>query len=232
MQQDAGEKVDYDEYADQVKKLLDKHVVGVGVKDPHGVYEVGKMGQSQKPEDWNEDKTRNETDIIKTRVTRMIEQELRDDPYAQESFSKLLRQAIEEAEKLFDHPLKQYLLFHEFEEQVRERRLDDMPDAFTGNRHAQAYFGIFKKVLSEALAVMDHQVQDKWIKLAFEIDQAVEIAVTENSINPQNIEADIRKKLLPRMFQECKAIGGGMDQAKKIVEMVVQITRVGLNGVQ
>lgn len=232
VQQDAGEKVDYDEYADQVKKLLDKHVVGVGVKDPHGVYEVGKMGQSQKPEDWNEDKTRNETDIIKTRVTRMIEQDLRDDPYAQESFSKLLRQAIEEAEKLFDHPLKQYLLFHEFEEQVRERRLDDMPDAFTGNRHAQAYFGIFKKVLSEALAVMDQQVQDKWIKLAFEIDQAVEIAVTENSINPQNIEADIRKKLLPRMFQECKAIGGGMDQAKKIVEMVVQITRVGLNGVQ
>ncbi|MEH6672389.1 type I restriction endonuclease subunit R [Halopseudomonas sp.] len=232
VQQDAGEKVDYDEYADQVKKLLDKHVVGVGVKDPQGVYEVGKMGQSQKPEDWNEDKTRNETDIIKTRITRMIEQELRDDPYAQESFSKLLRQAIEEAEKLFDHPLKQYLLFHEFEEQVRERRLDDMPDAFTGNRHAQAYFGVFKKVLSEALAVMDQQVQDKWIKLAFEIDQVVEIAVSENSINPQNIEADIRKKLLPRMFQECKAIGGGMDQAKKIVEMVVQITRVGLNGVQ
>ena len=232
VQQDAGEKVDYDEYADQVKKLLDKHVVGVGVKDPQGVYEVGKMGQSQKPEDWNEDKTRNETDIIKTRITRMIEQELRDDPYAQESFSKLLRQAIEEAEKLFDHPLKQYLLFHEFEEQVRERRLDDMPDAFTGNRHAQAYFGVFKKVLSEALAVMDQQVQDKWIKLAFEIDQVVEIAVAENSINPQNIEADIRKKLLPRMFQECKAIGGGMDQAKKIVEMVVQITRVGLNGVR
>ncbi|WOD10692.1 type I restriction endonuclease subunit R [Pseudomonas sp. NyZ704] len=232
VQQDAGERIDYDEYADQVKKLLDKHVVGVGVKDPQGVYEVGKMGQSQKPEDWTDDKTRNETDIIKTRVTRMIEQDLRDDPYAQESFSKLLRQAIEEAEKLFDHPLKQYLLFHEFEEQVRERRLDDMPEAFTGNRHAQAYFGVFKKVLSEALAVMDQQVQDKWIKLAFEIDQVVEIAVAENSINPQNIEADIRKKLLPRMFQECKAIGGGMDQAKKIVEMVVQITRVGLNGVR
>ena len=55
-------------------------------------------------------------------------------------------------------------------------------------------------------------------------------SVAENSINPQNIEADIRKKLLPQMFRECKTIGGGMDQAKKIVEMIVQITRVGLNG--
>ena len=234
VQQDAGEKIDYDEYADQVKKLLDKHVVGVEVKEPGGVYEVGKMGQKQQPEDWSEDtsltKIRNETDIIKTRVTRMIEQELRDDPYAQEAFSKLLRQAIEEAEKLFDHPLKQYMLFREFEEQVQDRRLNDIPDAFAGNRHAQAYFGVFKKVLPEVFALQDQQVQDKWVKLAFEMDQAVETSVAENSINPQNIEADIRKKLLPRMFQECKAIGGGMDQAKKIVEMIVQITRVELNG--
>lgn len=230
VQQDAGEKIDYDQYADQVKKLLDKHVVGVEVKEPGGVYEVGKMGQQQKPEDWSEDKTRNETDIIKTRVTRMIEQELQDDPYAQEAFSKLLRQAIEEAEKLFDHPLKQYMLFREFEEQVQERRLDDIPDVFAGNRHAQAYFGVFKKVLPDALALPDQQVQDKWARLAFDIDREVEVSVAENSINPQNIEADIRKKLLPRMFQECKAIGGGMDQAKKIVEMIVQITRVGLSG--
>ncbi|MEW7867663.1 type I restriction endonuclease subunit R [Aeromonas diversa] len=230
VQQDAGEKIDYDEYADQVKKLLDKHVVGVQVKEPDGVYEVGKMGQSTQPQDWSEDKTRNETDIIKTRVTRMIEQELRDDPYAQEAFSALLRQAIEEAEKLFDHPLKQYMLFREFEEQVQDRRLGGIPDVFAGNRHAQAYFGVFKKVLPAALAVMDQQVQDKWVKVAFEIDQAVETSVAEHSINPQNIEADIRKKLLPRMFQECKAIGGGMDQAKNIVEMIVQITRVGLSG--
>lgn len=230
VQQDAGEKVDFDQYAEQVKKLLDKHVVGVEIKEPGGVYEVGKMGQKPEPEDWNEDKTRNETDIIKTRVTRMIEQELRDDPYAQEAFSKLLRQAIEEAAKLFDHPLKQYMLFREFEEQVKERRLSDIPDTFNGNHHAQAYFGVFKKILPEAFAIQDQQVQDKWVKLAFEIDESVTTSVAENSINPQNIEADIRKKLLPRMFQECKAIGGGMDQAKKIVEMIVQITRVGLSG--
>ncbi|WP_180048455.1 MULTISPECIES: type I restriction endonuclease subunit R [unclassified Acinetobacter] len=231
VKQDAGETVDYDQYAAQVKKLLDKHVVGVEVKEPDGAYEVGKMGKTPQQEDWSDEKTRNETDIIKTRVTKMIEQELRDDPYAQEAFSKLLRQAIEDAEKQFEHPLKQYMLFREFEEKVHARRLDDIPDAFAGNRHAQAYFGVFKKVLPEAFSLTDQQVQDKWVQLAFDVDLSVINSVAENSINPQNIEADIRKKLLPRMFQECKSIGGGMDQAKKIVEMIVQITRVGLNGV-
>lgn len=227
---DAGETVDYDEYADQVKKLLDKHVVGVEVKEPNGVYEVGKMGKVVQPEDWSEEKTRNETDIIKTRVTKMIEQELRDDPYAQEAFSKLLRQAIEDAEKEFDHPLKQYMLFREFEEQVESRRLAEIPDVFGNNKHAQAYYGVFKKVLPEAFSITDQLNQDKWIQFAFEVDHSVTNSVAENSINPQNIEADIRKKLLPMMFKECKAIGSGMDHAKKIVEMIVQITRVGLNG--
>ncbi|WP_192455555.1 type I restriction endonuclease subunit R [Acinetobacter oleivorans] len=227
---DAGETVDYDQYADQVKKLLDKHVVGVEVKEPNGVYELGKMGKVVQPEDWSEEKTRNETDIIKTRVTKMIEQELRDDPYAQEAFSKLLRQAIEDAEKEFDHPLKQYMLFREFEEQVECRRLAEIPDVFGTNKHAQAYYGVFKKILPEAFAVTDQQNQDKWTQLAFEVDSSVINSVAENSINPQNIEADVRKKLLPMMFKECKSIGSGMDHAKKIVEMIVQITRVGLNG--
>lgn len=228
--QDAGETVQYDEYAEQIKKLMDKHVVGVQVKESTGVYEVGKMGHPQKPEEWSEDKTRNETDIIKTRVIKKIEQALRDDPYAQEAFSKLLLKAIEEAESLFDHPLKQYMLFREFEEQVDERKTPDIPNVFEGNRHAQAYFGLFKKILPEVFAVTNQQVQDKWVELAFTIDKSVEASVAEHSINPQNIEADIRKKLLPIMFKECKAVGGGMNQSKAIVEWVVQIVRVGLSG--
>ena len=229
VKQDSGEAINYDDYAMQVKKLLDKHVVGVEVRDPSGTYEVGKMGNKPKPEDWSEEKTRNETDIIKTRVAKMIEQELSDDPYAKEAFSKLLRDAIAEAEKLFDHPLKQYMLFHEFEQKVAQRQLDELPNAFDGNRHAQAYFGIFKKTLPQVFEILDSQVQDKWVALSFDIDGLVEQVVTEHSINPQNIDANIRKQLLPLLFKECKAVGAGMDQAKAIVEWVVQITRVGLN---
>lgn len=229
VKQDSGETINYDDYAMQVKKLLDKHVVGVEVRDPSGTYEVGKMGNQPKPEDWSEEKTRNETDIIKTRVAKMIEQELSDDPYAKEAFSKLLRDAIAEAEKLFDHPLKQYMLFHEFEQKVAQRQLDDLPNAFDGNRHAQAYFGIFKKTLPQVFEIIDSQVQHKWVALSFDIDKLVEQVVTEHSINPQNIDANIRKQLLPLLFKECKAVGAGMDQAKAIVEWVVQITRVGLN---
>ncbi len=224
----SGEQVNYDDYAEQVKKLLDKHVTGVEVREPDGVYEVGKMGKSEKPEEWDNNKTRNETDIIKTRVTKMIEQELRDDPYAQEAFSRLLRMAIEEAEKLFDHPLKQYLLFREFEEQVKARKLSDIPDALAVNKHAQAYYGVFKKELPEVFVVKDVQVQDKWTKLAFDVDNIIVKAVAENSLNPQDIEKVVKTSLLPLLFTACREIGAGMNQVNRIVETIIQILRVGL----
>lgn len=229
VKQDAGETIDYDAYTDQVKKLMDKHVVGVEVREPEGIYEVGKMGQ-QKPEQWSEDKTRNETDIIKTRTTRQIEQDLRNDPYAQEAFSTLLRQVIEEAEELFDYPLKQYMLFQEFEERVQARQLDDIPAEFDGKPLAQAYFGIFKKVLPETFSSMEPSTQQLWVQRAFEIEAQVDKAIAEHSINPTIIESEIIKGLLPSMFKACKEVGAGMDQAKSIVEWVVQITRVGSNG--
>ena len=224
----SGEQVNYDDYAEQVKKLLDKHVTGVEISEPDGVYEVGKMGKSEKPEEWDNNKTRNETDIIKTRVTKMIEQELRDDPYAQEAFSKLLRMAIEEAEKLFDHPLKQYLLFREFAEKVEARKLSDIPEALAVNKHAQAYYGVFKKELPEVFAVNDDQVQEKWTKLAFEVDSIIVKAVAENSLNPQDIEKAVKTSLLPLLFTSCREIGAGMNQVNRIVETIIQILRVGL----
>lgn len=50
--------ISYDQYAEQVPKVLDRHVVGVAVKEPGGVYEVALMGQRQFPDEWSEEKTR------------------------------------------------------------------------------------------------------------------------------------------------------------------------------
>ena len=139
-------------------------------------------------------------------------------------FSELLKQAIEEAESLFDHPYKQYALFNEFEEQVNNREVPDIPEAFVENKHAQAYYGIFKLVLDtekfEELTVPN----DTLIEQALTIDELVNNAVAENSLNPQSIEVAIKKALLPKLFGVT-----GLDKAKEIIEEVIRVMRVGLS---
>ena len=50
----------------------------------------------------------------------------------------------------------------------------------------------------------------------------LQIAVAENSLNPQNIEAAIRKALLPMLFTL-----NGLDAAKLVIEKIVMVTRIG-----
>lgn len=229
--QDTGETIDFDHYAEQVKKLLDRHVAGVTVHDSEGVYAVGRMGQ--RPEDapvenWSEEKTRNEADLIRSRVTKVIEYDMQDDPYAQEAFSSLLRKVIEETESLFDHPLKQFMLFKEFEEQVEQRKLDDIPSVFDGHRHAQSYYGVLIRALPD---IFNHKrteaEQQSWIDLAFKMDRIVDKAVRENSLNRTDMERTVRKELLPLLFTMGQKVGFGVDKAQEILEQVIQIMRVG-----
>lgn len=219
--QDALETVDYSVYEEQIRRLVDKQVIGSQVREPEGVYLVHQLGQPEAAEQWSEEKTRNETDMIRTRLKKTIEQDLADDPYAQKVFADLLKQAIAEAEAMFDHPLKQYALFKKFEEQVEARDVGDLPTELSENKHVRAYFGICRLVLGDdAFAQTDQAV---WVGQAKEIDAVVQQAVAEHSLNPQNIEAAIRKALLPKLFGLM-----GLDKAKEAIDQVIQVTRVGL----
>lgn len=219
--QDALETVDYSVYEEQIRRLVDKQVIGSQVREPEGAYLVHQLGQPEATEQWSEEKTRNEADMIRTRLKKTIEQDLADDPYAQKVFAELLKQAIAEAEAMFDHPLKQYALFKKFEERVEVRDVGGLPTALSENKHVRAYFGICRLVLGDdAFAQTDHAA---WVEQAKEIDAVVQQAVAEHSLNPQNIEAAIRKALLPKLFGLI-----GLDKAKEAIDQVIQVIRVGL----
>ncbi|EII3093923.1 type I restriction endonuclease subunit R [Vibrio cholerae] len=226
VREDAEETVNYDEFAESIRALLDKHIAGVEIQESKGVYLVGNMGKAPKPEEMSDDEARNKKDVITGRVTKMIEQDLADDPYAQEYFSNLLKKAIEQAKEMFDAPVKQYLLFAEFEQQVKERNVAGIPtDRFAEldpkiRRHVQAYYGLFLQHVTE-----NPLSEQECFDFSMQIDEIVTAAVAEFSINPSEIENQIRRALLPILF---KAVG--MDKAKAIITDIIQITRLGVAG--
>ena len=242
VREDADETIDYDEYEADIRSLLDKHIAGLDVKEAKGVYlvdslgklgKLGKSGENSKPEAMSNDEARNQTDKITGRVTKMIEQDLADDPYAQEYFSKLLKKAIEEAKAMFDAPVKQYMMFADFEQAVKDRDVADVPNAFIDdngklNKHAQAYFGLFKHLFDAAGdndSLADKELDDeKLVAYAFEIDDVVKTNVAEYSINASEIENAINRQLLPMLFADL-----GIDKAQQLIEAVLKITRLGLS---
>jgi len=216
---DAQETVDYSAYEGQIRDLIDRYVTGVDVEKGEEPVVIESIGETH-PDYWSDDKARNETDKIKTRTKKTIEEKLGDDPYAKKVFSALLKEAIEKAESMFDYKA-QFRLFSDLEKMVDDRDVPDLPvSTFRGNKHAQAYYGAFKLVLGEDFAALETEQGDRLIEEAFEIDQVVSRAVAENSLNPIGIEQDVRKNLLPRLFALV-----GLDKAKEVLDEVVQILR-------
>jgi len=222
---DAQETIDYSAYEKQISRLVDKHVVGNAIRELEGLYVVTALGKEEKPEEWSIEKTRNETDIIRTRVKKTIEQELAIDPYAQKFFSKLLEEAIAEAEAMFDHPLKQYALLKKFESDLGTKRLNLIPVKLHENAHVKAYYGIFIDTLGESLfeKATENEILE-FIEQSSFIEKTVDNAVSEYSLNSQNIEAEISNNLLPVLFK-----AHGMDKAKEIIERIIHITRIGIS---
>ncbi|MDN6180151.1 MAG: hypothetical protein ACTHXI_03550 [Halomonadaceae bacterium] len=138
-------------------------------------------------------------------------------------FSALLQEAIEQADAMFDYHA-QFKLFSELEAQVESREVPGIPtEAFAGHPHAQAYYGTFKLALGDDFAALEAEQGDALIDEAYAIDDAVNRAVAENSLNPAAIEQDVCQNLLPRLFQRI-----GLDAAKRVLDDVVQIIRSGV----
>ncbi len=223
--QDSAETVDFTTYENQIRKLLDRYVLGENIRASAGLLPVDALGQAANPADWSDEKTRNETDIIKSRIVRTIDQDLAEDPYAQLHFSELLRQAIAAAAAQFDTPLAEYTRFKDLSDLTHARLVPDAPAELQGRPHASAYFGILRIAAGEARCLGSER--STFLRMAEEIEKAVQKAVAENSLNPQNIEAAIRNQLLPSLFTLL-----GLDVSRQALEQLIQVVRVGLTRAQ
>ncbi len=116
-------------------------------------------------------------------------------------------------------------MFREFEEQVEARKLSDIPDALAVNKHAQAYYGVFKKSYLRFCGKRRSgagygKLALKWTTLSSKRWQ--------KTPEPRDIEKVVKTSLLPLLFTACREIGAGMNQVNRIVETIIQILRVGL----
>ena len=188
------------------------------VREPEGVYRV--HGRAPDTKSRTEEKTRNETDVLRARLRETIEHDLADDPYAQQVFTELLRHATAEAAAMFNQPLQQYALFKELEQKMGVRCTPGIPKALDDHVCAKAYFGAIKLGLGDA---SDSACERAYVDEAKAIDACVTKAVAENFLNPHSVEATIRRTLLPRLFGLA-----GLESAKRILDHVVHIARVRL----
>lgn len=194
---------------------------------PHLLQKLGAspadpLAEAQEPQHWSAEKAQNEAGLIRVRLHKTLAQELEDDPYARQVFSRLLQEACASADSQAADPHAQYRILHALELQIAERDLEQLPEVFKRRPQAAAFYGLFRMVLGEAhFAATNAAQHSAYVEQALAMEDVVMPAIRENTLNPENIETQIRSKLLPRLFLML-----GMEQARQVMEMTVKIAAI------
>jgi type I restriction enzyme, R subunit len=222
VRRDAMEMADWSDHDEQLRRLVDEQVVGERVQEKDGPYAVHKLVMPDVTAAWTPDKARSEADLIKTRLRKTVEQDLAEDPYSQKVFSELLARAIAQAEAMFDHPRRQYALFRDFEREIDARATPGVPQILASNPQARACYGAILMALGdeEAHRLDEAQRRDQ-VHRALAISRAVQDALAEHSLSPQDVEAAIRKSLLQLLY-----VPLGRERANDVIDRVLRITHV------
>ena len=227
----AQESVDYDAYAAGIHELLDKHIAGIAIQEPEGIYRVDDLGKGD-PAQWSEDKARSEAAAISSRLTRIIDVKLADDPYAHAYFSELLKQAIARSQELFNAPVKQYLLFADLEQQVRTEKIPGLPSGLNGHPDARIWFGILRLKLRDRIPSEEAETPASelalWVELALRMEDITTRAQREFSLNIEDREKAVSKGLLELFFSDAapECLKEAIDLAQAVIQAVIHSLRV------
>ena len=222
VRRDVLETLDYPSSERHLRRGIDQQAIERGKHEVRQAEEAYQIQQSADTiaQDWPEEKMRNEIALLRSRLKKSISQELADDPYAQKTFTEQLKQTLSNSDLMGEDPFRQFSYLKKFEYQLTHRILDGVPLVLGKNQRARACFGLIRLSLGEA--VFAETDNNRLIKDVVEIDRMIDLAMTEHSLNPQNIAAVMRQNLLPVLFALL-----GLEQAKQVIEQIIEITLTG-----
>lgn len=182
-----SDTVNMSEYDARIEKLIDQHVGANDVEQVTGLVNIFErerfeaevervVGEAAK------------ADTIASRTLKTITERMDEDPTFYEKFSKLIRDVIDAWRKKRLSDGEYLAKVKKYEEQVRTRTGDEVPEQLTHSDTAKAFYGLVREVLAHHAA---DQAAARQIsaEIAVEIDKIVvkrAIVNWTNNIDVQN----------------------------------------------
>lgn len=215
-----ADAIDNTEYEPLMQKLLDTHLSVVGLKQITNPVDILNRDEIEKELE-ELGSLRAKADAIRTSMTKSISEHHDENPAYYESFSKRIKEALEEYKNRVITEAEYLAKIRSIMDDYRKGTSNvKYPDKIKGNIHAQAFYGVVSAVL------------DGEIDLAAQLDMVAEItlgitAIIEcnNAVDWQN-NTDIHNKIaqeIDDLFYEYEKNNGfkiGFETIDKVIENV------------
>lgn len=193
--------------------LRDHAVQALEVRQMRSQYVLPAGGSVPLPEHWSAEQIRSELDMLRTRITKRIDVDLDDDPYAQQELGRRLQQSL--ADLNAAQPLARYRTLQQLEHSVLQREVPGVPQVLAGQRIASACYGVFLLQLGqEALTQLSEEQQTGLLQLA----QWVQQEAKSLHLAAADVERNVSQHLNKHLFTLV-----GATRAVAITRRIVQL---------
>jgi type I restriction enzyme R subunit len=215
-----ADAIDNSEYEPQMQKLLDTHLSVIGLKQITNPVDI--LNRSEMERELEElGSARAKADAIRTAMTKSISEHHDENPAYYDSFSKRIKDALEEYKNRVITEAEYLSKIREIMDDYRKGVSNIIyPDKIKGNIHAQAFYGVVSAIL------------DGEIDLSAEVDSVADItlAITSviernNAVDWQN-NTDIHNKIAQEIddlfydFEKNRGLKISFEAVDKIIENV------------
>ena len=153
-----------------LRHVLDRMVQGLEVRQVRSQYMVLGGSTAPLPEHWSAEQIRSEAEMLRTRITKRIDVDLDDDPYAQHVLGVRLQKSLDSLNAF--EPQAWYRALQQLEQAVARREVDGVPPELADQRIARACYGVFILELgADFMAQLDVQSRAALLQLAQWVQQ-------------------------------------------------------------
>lgn len=203
-----------------IQHLADRMVQALEVNQVRSQYLVPGGSAAPVPQHWSAEQIRSEADLLRTRITKRIEVDLDDDPYAQQMLGQQLQKSLDSLNAA--EPEAGYRSLQQLELIVARREVAGMPPQLAGQRIASTCYGVFILVLgSDFLAALEPEKQAELLELA----QWVQQEARNLHLPAADVERNVSQHLNINLFRLL-----GSASALQISRRIVQLLGSFLDG--
>jgi len=216
-----AEAIDFRDYEQKIRKLLDEHL------DAEGVKQLTEEVEIFDPEQFNhlvdELKTpRARAEAILNRLKRTVYDNMERDPFYYQKFSQLIEQTLEEIAEGRIQELEALEKASQYQDEIFSGYRQDLPEQLRALRDAPAYYGVVKESLDKKQISTDMQVE-----ITVEIERIIEDLKIVDWTDNRDVRNQMWGKIEDYLYQvgEEHSLDISAEVMDEMIGQVIEIAR-------
>lgn len=220
-----SDSIDHKEYEAKMQKLMDQYIAAEDMMQITNPVDI--LDRDRFEEEMNRlGSQRAKADAIRTRLTKSINVKYDENPAYYQSFSERIEKTLEAYKEKRITEAEYWQRMNEMKKEYQEGApVDDYPSKIQKNKHAQAFYGVTKKIFEETQELDESDAVYSVADLALEVDLVVKektkVDWQDNTEVHKSIEQEIDD--LIHDFLHKKSLDINYDEIDKWIDQIKTI---------